>query len=678
MELVVQAIPNQPEEGTLVTLRVEPPKANADFDYQWTVSGGSLQEEGDQRNAKEVHWDTTGMRAGTYRATVEVTPKVNAPGEPNPKSRGEIEIVVAFRPLTNTDGIALNRTPNPLTGDVALWIVIRRTTEAISFENYQKHMDLVLCGLDPQTGQPAKDWGESARDKHFNKLLPRRCLPYNDTDAYRLLKVATESFLTLNCGVALRPYPFTQDDIKYLDRRDVEGSLGDVQDGWKKYLKNVNGTNGDQTLPYLALVRDKLRDERVKAAIFPVQGKDPRRSEEEFGLPQECVGILLSKFTSPCLLELIWSYWHEQGMLVQTLNAISQRFQNIRAAGDRDPLAGMEIDPLRPLNNLLWSYIQDEQHRLSIVRRAYEYDHHYGLSLQGKAVPSLRSADSRSKFLEAYHNLLSSVRCLLQGRRLHHGQGRWVPGAQCAQGRAPHSEPGRAQPVRRSPLDGAPGDDDPAVAARPAGVPAVPADADDGRLPGAMDGPRRCDEVRAGLDRRLGSALPEPGQVRRADPALDPVRRLERRQRPAPGRELGPVLAAGDPGVHSRLPRRDRRRPDRRRHRHEPGGGSLPPALGAPGQSHRWPATTPADLRFRLRRRTASRGRFPESRRAPGTSRRRRCEEPIHARGRSSSPTSAARPFASGIRIRGHGLSSGPSSGTERFMNGLNHRRTRQ
>ena len=107
-----------------------------------------------------------------------------------------------------------------------------------------------------------------------------------------MLKVATESFLTLNCGVALRPYPFTQDDIKYLDRRNVEGSLGDVQDGWKKYLKNVNGTNGDQTLPYLALVRDKLRDERVKAAIFPVQGKDPHRSEEEFGLPQECFGIL--------------------------------------------------------------------------------------------------------------------------------------------------------------------------------------------------------------------------------------------------------------------------------------------------------------------------------------------------------------------------------------------------
>lgn len=39
-------------------------------------------------------------------------------------------------------------------------------------------------------------------------------------------------------------------------------------------------------------------------------------------------------------------------------------------------------------------------------RRAYEYDHHYGLTIYGKAVPSLRPADSRSKFLEGFHNLL--------------------------------------------------------------------------------------------------------------------------------------------------------------------------------------------------------------------------------------------------------------------------------
>jgi hypothetical protein len=106
------------------------------------------------------------------------------------------------------------------------------------------------------------------------------------------------------------------------------------------------------------------------------------------------------------LLELIWSYWHEEGMLVQTMNAITRRFQNLRGPSPLDPLGNLEIDPLRPLNNLVWGHIQDEQHRLTITRRVYEYDHHYGLRLIGKAVPEIRASDTRSKFLEAFHQLL--------------------------------------------------------------------------------------------------------------------------------------------------------------------------------------------------------------------------------------------------------------------------------
>jgi hypothetical protein len=103
---------------------------------------------------------------------------------------------------------------------------------------------------------------------------------------------------------------------------------------------------------------------------------------------------------------LIWSYWHEEGMLVQTLNLISKRFQNARGPG-RDAMARLDIDPLRPLNNLFWGYIQDEMFRLTVPRRAFEYDHHYGLQLLGKAAPPMQSADSRSKFLEAFHHLLN-------------------------------------------------------------------------------------------------------------------------------------------------------------------------------------------------------------------------------------------------------------------------------
>jgi hypothetical protein len=93
-------------------------------------------------------------------------------------------------------------------------------------------------------------------------------------------------------------------------------------------------------------------------------------------------------------------------MLAQTMNAITRRFQNVRSPGDRDPIAHLEIDPLRPMNNIIWGVIQDEIRRLSVKRRAYEYEHQYGLSLYGKAIRDMRPADSRSKFLEAFHNLL--------------------------------------------------------------------------------------------------------------------------------------------------------------------------------------------------------------------------------------------------------------------------------
>lgn len=93
--------------------------------------------------------------------------------------------------------------------------------------------------------------------------------------------------------------------------------------------------------------------------------------------------------------------------MVQGLNAIGRRFQNIKGPGPVDPLANLEIDPLRPLSNLMWGYLQDEQHRLTVRRRAYEYDHHYGITLQGAAVQNMRFADSRSKFIEGFHTLLN-------------------------------------------------------------------------------------------------------------------------------------------------------------------------------------------------------------------------------------------------------------------------------
>uniref|UniRef100_UPI004056ADA0 hypothetical protein n=1 Tax=Candidatus Electronema sp. TaxID=2698783 RepID=UPI004056ADA0 len=138
--------------------------------------------------------------------------------------------------------------------------------------------------------------------------------------------------------------------------------------------------------------------DNIIQALLP----DPQDRKEE--LPY-CYRLLQYRFTQPSLIELIWSYWHEEGMLAQTMNAIALRFQNQRS-GPNDPLAELEIDPLRPLNNMIWGFVQDRYNQLSVSRRAAEYDHQYGLRLLGRAVPELSSADSRSKFIEAFHNLL--------------------------------------------------------------------------------------------------------------------------------------------------------------------------------------------------------------------------------------------------------------------------------
>ena len=298
-------------------------------------------------------------------------------------------------------GVALQRTATATTSDLSLWQGILNSTGQLSFNSYQHYMDTLFCGEADSPDLPDFEQKrfEKKRRTFREELRPKRLLPFTDSDAYRVVKAATEAFVMVNCGVLRPPQPFDKDrDLAYLKRRDLPlPELQDVQTVFtNQYLVPFRGGGPlDRTLPYLAVIRSKLPDIGIK-----LQGLDS--DLESVG---QCTGILQEKLANPCLLELIWSYWHEEGMLVQTMNSIARRFQNVRS-GERDPLANLEIDPLRPLNNVLWGYVQDEQHRLSIVRRNYEYDHHYGLRLEGKAVQRMQAADSRSRFLEAFHNLL--------------------------------------------------------------------------------------------------------------------------------------------------------------------------------------------------------------------------------------------------------------------------------
>jgi hypothetical protein len=300
--------------------------------------------------------------------------------------------------MAGTLDIRLQRSSVAPTLDQGLWAAIRSHSKSVSFggmgisgrdgmrtlRGYQGFIEQVLCGDASGISVPknACDNHPSLRtlqDKH-NQV---KQLPMHGMAAYELLKTATEIFLLWNCGIAIRDVDALGNPITTAAEESARTGL--PADTVMNSLADFLGTS---RLPYI---------ERVVQTAFP--GYVSNGSVF-------CTNVLTPRADCVCLIELIWSYWHEEAMLVQTMNAISQRFQNVRSLSERDPLAHVTIDPLRPLNNLLWGYVQDEQNRLTVKRRGAEYDHEYGITLRGKAVNTLRPADSRSKFLEGFHNLL--------------------------------------------------------------------------------------------------------------------------------------------------------------------------------------------------------------------------------------------------------------------------------
>jgi hypothetical protein len=323
------------------------------------------------------------------RAEVLLTEK-NVPSEGGTSTRIERDILVQKADIQMVSGdvairgpvsVQLHRTASDPTLDQSLWVAIRNRTRAISFSRYQEFMNRALNWEERHYEVP-KGIDEVSRER-IQRDVHELGIHLHGIRAYQTLKLLTETFLLCECGVRIDPRNGDRHRVPF-DFGEEGSRLGEpfslktMEDKLKAYL-------GDrEQLPYIT---------RVVKAAFP---------EAEQGWGDR---LISAKINEPCLIELIWSYWMEEGMLVQTMNAVSRRFQNVRG-GDRDPLANVEIDPLRPLNNLLWGYVQDEFNRLTVRRRAYEYVHHYGLTLFGKAASDLNAADRRSKFLEAFHNLL--------------------------------------------------------------------------------------------------------------------------------------------------------------------------------------------------------------------------------------------------------------------------------
>lgn len=317
--------------------------------------------------------------------------------------------------------VELQPTGGQPTDDQALWVAIRNRTKAIDYGHYEKFINSVfsaenngavdessvskaklanLVAANGQQDQPRERGNTETviRGKYkakFQQLGSSTCgIPIHGPHAYQVLKFATEAFLMVNTGLIIKD--MEDKDLPREAERLGEASI--TKDELQTMLNNY--FVGDQltgALPYYQNIINALIENVI------------------IGNPYQR-GILKNRFNCPSMLELIWSYWLEEGMLVQTMNAITTRFQN-RRNGVNDPLVQLELDPLHPLNNLIWGFVQDENHRLSIPRRAYEYDHHYGFKLVGKAIKHLESADSRSNFIKVFHNLLNQTAIFHQERR---------------------------------------------------------------------------------------------------------------------------------------------------------------------------------------------------------------------------------------------------------------------
>jgi hypothetical protein len=404
--------------GEVVTLRAEPALAG-DYWYEWSTDAGKinlLDADIDKINA-EVHWDTSGLAKGSHKVRVQLFVREHA-SAPRGITRGasvndaaeatvilmentqsgvisraaeEVRALAERLPRPGTPTRVTLDTPaaNP-TSDQALWAAIRNRTAAIDFEVYRDKIDKLLCvRLEAELGPELDRFAAQARARGLGVGGPTIHGAY----AYNVLKLATEIFLILEAGVVAVENRGGKSVVTLIDP-----DLFNAQEETSRFGREITREVLEQQLTeYFAGTRELRYLREIVETLLPAGSR-----KEVFPY---CEGVLRHRFTCPSLIELIWSYWHEEGMLVQTMNAIALRFQN-RRGSDHDPLANMEIDPLRPLNNMLWGYVQDEQHRLTIMRRAYEYDHHYGITLHGKAVAALRSADSRSKFIEAFHNLL--------------------------------------------------------------------------------------------------------------------------------------------------------------------------------------------------------------------------------------------------------------------------------
>jgi len=245
------------------------------------------------------------------------------------------------------------------TSDLFLWGLIKHNSDNCSFEKFSNYID--------SKGYYKNNYRKNGRIKNYDQILK-----LGDNFLFKKNLELPVDFETIINIIKNRK-------VKIADEKIFIESLKDNYPQIKKR----------RTIPYLAeLNKDN------PGILKNLPRRDFQTIEEN------------EKIIEPMQVELIWSYWHEEAMLIQTMKAISLRFQNAFSPTSRNQLMNFTTDPLKPLSNIIWDFIKTEDNYLTVKRRAFEYDQQYGLKLYGKVVNGIKSVDSRSKFLEAFHSLL--------------------------------------------------------------------------------------------------------------------------------------------------------------------------------------------------------------------------------------------------------------------------------
>lgn len=281
--------------------------------------------------------------------------------------------------LTKTHKFKLDEPDKIPFDDGKLWSIIRNRSLSNRFEIYKDYINHVFCG-------------DSNAVNDSDGYIRSKC------DGYEILKTSTEAFLKIGAldidsNIDLHNKCTNKAELKahHENNKNTHDKRDDsIFDGEKKRLNVENDVtyndinNANVTFPH----HPKIEQNQVNEDKYDIEKYDER------------------KIKHPLLLEFIWSYWNEESLLVQACNALCLRFQNRRSSALRDPLANLTIDPLKPLSNIIWGFIENEQHRLSLKRRAYEYENEYGLPLAGKALGRIVPIESRTAFLSAFHHLI--------------------------------------------------------------------------------------------------------------------------------------------------------------------------------------------------------------------------------------------------------------------------------